>query len=490
MNPSDSITTSPSPAPVLDAATASRNRLVISLLLVSTFVVILNETIMGVAIPHLMHDLGITASTAQWLTTAFMLTMAVVIPITGFLLQRLNTRPVFILAMATFSLGTLVSALAPGLPVLIVGRIIQAVGTAIMMPLLMTTIMTLVPPESRGKTMGNISIVISVAPALGPTISGIILNHLTWRWMFWLVLPIALASLALGAMRIANVTTTNDAPIDVPSVILSALGFGGLVYGLNKLGEVAGASGPSAAWLPLIVGGAAIVAFVWRQLSLQRKERALLDLRTLNSKNFTVAVAALAVCMMSLFGSFILLPIYMQNVLGMDPLKTGLLLLPGGLAMGLMAPSVGRIYDRHGPTLLSVPGTVMVSAVLWYMTTMSEHTTSLQLLIAHVVLSVGLAMTFTPIFTAGLGSLPPRLYSHGSALVGTIQQLAGAAGAALLIALMSLKSADLVAQGLPAVSATAGGIRMAFVWGAVISMFAIVATFFLKKPDNGDVSHG
>lgn len=488
MNPIESPSSPPMLGAAPDAATASRNRLVIGLLLVSSFVVILNETIMGVAIPHLMHDLGITASTAQWLTTAFMLTMAVVIPITGFLLQRLNTRPVFILAMTTFSLGTLVSALAPGLPVLIIGRIIQAVGTAIMMPLLMTTIMTLVPPDSRGKTMGNISIVISVAPALGPTISGIILNHLTWRWMFWLVLPIALASLLLGAMRISNVTTTNDAPIDIPSVILSVLGFGGFVYGLNQLGDVAGDSGPFPAWLPLVVGVAGLVVFVLRQLSLQRHERALLDLRTLKSKNFTIAVVALAICMTSLFGSFLLLPIFMQNVMGLDPLKTGLLLLPGGLVMGLMAPSVGRIYDRHGPTLLSVIGTVMVSGVLWFLTTMTETTPVPALLTAHVVLSVGLALTFTPIFTAGLGSLPARLYSHGSALVGTIQQLAGAAGAALLIALMSLKSAALMTQGISPVLATAGGIRTAFVWGAVISMFAIVATVYLKKPPSGEGS--
>ena len=176
----------------------ARNRLVINLLLVSSFVVILNETIMGVAIPRLMASLGVTASAAQWLTTAFLLTMAVVIPMTGFLLQRLHTRPIFILAMSLFSIGTLAAALAPGLEVLVLARVIQASGTAIMLPLLMTTIMTLVPPETRGKTMGNITTVISVAPAIGPVLSGVILNYLHWRWLFVLVLPIALASLWLG----------------------------------------------------------------------------------------------------------------------------------------------------------------------------------------------------------------------------------------------------------------------------------------------------
>src|SRR5690606_9766950 len=168
---------------------AARNRLVIAVLLVSTFVVFLNETIMSVAIPHLMNDLGVTASAAQWLTTAFLLTMAIVIPITGFLLQRINTRPIFMLAMSVFTLGTLACALAPGLEMLIAGRVVQAIGTAIMMPLLMTTVMTLVPPEGRGKTMGNISIVMAVAPAIGPTIGGFILGHFDWRFMFYFTLP-------------------------------------------------------------------------------------------------------------------------------------------------------------------------------------------------------------------------------------------------------------------------------------------------------------
>ena len=205
-----------------DTAFSPRDRLAITILLISTFVVILNETIMAVALPRLMDDLSVSASAAQWLSTAFMLTMAVVIPVTGFLIQRMHTRPVFIMAMAAFSAGTLLCALAPGLNALIVGRIVQAVGTAIMVPLLMTTVMTLVPPATRGATMGKLSIVISVAPAIGPTISGIILDFLDWRWIFGIVLPIALAALVLGARRIPNVSEPRYAPVDVLSVPLAA----------------------------------------------------------------------------------------------------------------------------------------------------------------------------------------------------------------------------------------------------------------------------
>lgn len=464
------------------ATDAARDRLVIGLLLISAFVVILNETIMGVALPHLMVDLSISASLAQWLTTAFLLTMAVVIPITGFLIQRLDTRTVFLVAMVSFSVGTLICALAPDFAVLVGGRVVQAVGTAIMMPLLMTTVMNLVPPESRGRTMGNISIVISVAPAIGPTISGIILNYLDWRWMFWLVLPIALASLLLGWLRIVNVTTPRYAPLDVVSVVLAALGFGGLVYGLSAIGEaVAGHQGPPV-WMPIVGGSAVIVLFVWRQLTLQKHDRALLDLRTFGSPVFTVAVIMLAIAMMALFGTIILLPIYMQNVLGLDPLGTGLLLLPGGLLMGIMAPFVGRLYDRYGPLPLLVPGAVITSGVLWGMTLLDEHSAIQWLLAAHVSLCAGLALLFTPLFTAGLASLPQRLYSHGSAVVGTLQQVAGAAGIALFVSLMTIESSRRLAQGADTVAATAGGIHAGFLCGAIISVLLVVAAVFVRRP--------
>lgn len=473
---------------------AARNRLVIAILLVSTFVVFLNETIMSVAIPHLMGDLGVTASAAQWLTTAFLLTMAVVIPVTGFMLQRLNTRPIFLIAMAIFSTGTLLCAVAPGLELLVAGRVVQAVGTAMMMPLLMTTVMTLVPPEARGKTMGNISIVMSVAPAIGPTIGGFILANMHWRWMFILVLPIALGALLLGARRIQNVSTPRYAPLDVLSVILSATAFGGLIYGLSSVGEsVAHSDQPALVplWVPIVVGALAMAIFVWRQLRLQRDNKALLDLRVFRSRNYTISVSMMLVAMMALFGTVILLPIYTQRVLGLDTLQTGLLLLPGGLIMGLLGPVVGRLYDRFGPTVLAVPGAILVSAVLWALTLVGQDTVPWALLAGHIVLSVGLALIFTPVFTSSMGSVRMELYSHASAVLGSAQQLAGAAGIALFIALMTIRTAALSAEGVEPTEALAGGIRLAFLVGAVISLFAIVAAFMIRRPPAAPgMSHG
>lgn len=468
---------------------AARNKLVIAILLVSTFVVFLNETIMSVAIPHLMVDLGVTASAAQWLTTAFLLTMAIVIPITGFMLQRINTRPIYMAAMAIFSVGTLICALAPGIELLITGRVVQAVGTAIMMPLLMTTVMSLVPPEGRGKTMGNISIVMSVAPAIGPTIGGFILSQFDWRFMFYFTLPIAVGALVLGAIKIRNVSTPRYAPLDVLSVILSALAFGGLVYGLSSLGEGAEHGSAIPSWAPIAVGVVGMALFVWRQFGLQQDNNALLDLRTLQHRNYTLSLITIAIAMVALLGTSILIPIYTQSVLGLDTLQTGMMLLPGGLIMGVLGPVVGRLYDKVGPRPLLVPGVVAVTAVMWALTTVSQHTAIWQVIAGHVVLSIGLAFTFTPLFTTALSSVPPRFYSHASAILSSVQQVAGAAGIALFVAVMSLRSAAEAASGEAPLDALAAGIRAGFLCGAIVSMGMVVSAWFVRK-GNGDAPGG
>jgi DHA2 family lincomycin resistance protein-like MFS transporter len=207
---------------------------------------------MSVAIPRLMVDLGIPATSAQWLTTAFLLTMAVVIPITGLLMQRFHTRQVFLIAMSLFVIGTVVATVSPGFELLLVARVIQASGTALMVPLLMTTAMTLEPPETRGRRMGSITVVISVAPAIGPTISGLVLNALPWRFLFAIILPVAVAALIVGAVRMPNVTEPRPTPIDALSVVLSAVGFGGLVFGLSHFGESGGTLDPTVL-APLVV---------------------------------------------------------------------------------------------------------------------------------------------------------------------------------------------------------------------------------------------
>jgi len=337
-----------------------------------------------------------------------MLTMAVVIPTTGFILQRFTTRQVFIAAMTAFSLGTLVALVAPGFSVLLVGRVIQAAGTGIMMPLLMTTIMNVVPAQSRGRMMGRVGLVISLAPAIGPTLAGAVLDAFNWRALFAIVLPIALISLGMGAKWMTNLGETRKAPLDVLSIPLAALGFGGIVFGLSQFGGEGGAGGTTGV-IALVVGAVSLALFVWRQLVLQRVDDALLDLRVFRSANFSLAVIIMTILALSMFGTLTLLPQYLQNVAGLSALESGLILLPGSVLMGLLGPIMGRVYDAKGTRPLLIPGTILVSASLFFYSTVGEHTVWWLLIIVQAAINAANAILLEASMSfVGLGIAPPE----------------------------------------------------------------------------------
>ncbi|WP_436763401.1 MDR family MFS transporter [Streptosporangium sp. V21-05] len=462
-------------------ATPGRTPAVIRLLVLATFVVILNETIMINAIPRLMSALHITEQTAQWLSTAFMLTMAAVIPVTGWFLQRVSTRGAYATAMGLFLLGTALAAVAPSFEVLLGARIIQASGTAVMMPLLMTTLMQVVPESDRGRVMGTVSLAISVAPAMGPTVSGVILQLGSWRLLFAVVLPIAALITWRGLKQLKNVGEPEFSTVDWLSVVTAAAGFGGLVYGLSRFegGDVAFATSIVAAGL------AAIAVFVFRQLSLQKRGVPLLDLRTLRYRTYTVSLILMSVAFMAMLGSMVLLPLYLQNVRELSALQAGLLVMPGGLAMGLLGPVVGRLFDRFGGRVLVIPGAIGITLALTGFALVTMTMPFWQLLGLHALLMVSLAATFTPVFTLGLGAVPPPLYSHASSILSTLQQVFAAFGTALVITVMSARADVLKSEGTTEVLATLGGMRLAFVIGAVLSVVVVVTALLLPARADG-----
>jgi DHA2 family lincomycin resistance protein-like MFS transporter len=385
--------------------------------------------------------------------------------------------------MSLFTTGTLACAVAPAFGLVLVGRVIQASGTAIMLPLLMTTVMQLVPPSRRGAIMGNISMVISVAPALGPTMAGLVLHFASWRGVFAMMVPIGLTMLIVGARRIVNVNEPTRVPLDIWSIPLTVLGFGGLVYGLSLIGD--SRVPPAELVTAFSIATLALVAFVVRQLLLARHDRALLDLRAFQHTAFTISVVVMALAMMALFGTVIMLPLILQQALHLEPLSVGLILLPGGLLMGVLGPVSGRLYDRVGPRPMMLPASVVVAGVFWLLSMIQLTTPWWLILACHMVMSACFAFMFTPLLTSALGSLRPELYPHGSAIVGTVQQLAGAAGTALFITMMSTTAAARAAVGSSAVDATAAGVQAAFMCGAVLSLLAIGASFLIRRTDQG-----
>jgi DHA2 family lincomycin resistance protein-like MFS transporter len=465
--------TKSSPAGADNTALPAEVKVILTVLVGSALVMFLNETILSVALPSIMEDFQIPATTAQWLTTGFMLTMAVVIPATGWILQRFTTKQVFLTAVSSFLVGTLVAAAAPTFTVLLVGRIVQAVGTSLIMPLLMTVAMTVVRANRRGSVMGVISIVMSVAPALGPTVSGFVLNRFTWHWLFWFVAPLIVVALVVGALFIRNIGETARAPFDPLSVVLAALGFGGLVYALSTLGtDLPVAVGVA------VVGVIALALFVWRQLKL---ETPLLDLRPFTIRNYTLSVVVALLLMGTLLGVVMVLPIYLQTALGVTALVTGLLLMPGGLASGLLAPFIGRLYDRVGPRPLVIPGALLLLGAVWAMTRLDIASTITEVIAMHIVFSLGLALMMTPLMTTALGSLPKHLYGHGSAILNTLQQLAGAAGTAILIAALSFGTRAAAAGGADLAQATADGAHTAFIVAGIMAILVLLASPFVTR---------
>ncbi|MGW3997384.1 DHA2 family efflux MFS transporter permease subunit [Amycolatopsis sp. NPDC004772] len=454
----------------------ARSGLLIGTLVLSAFVMILNETILSVALRDLTVDLRVPTTTVQWLTSGFLLTMAVVIPTTGFMLERFSPRQVFLFSMAAFSLGTLLSALAPGFGLLMAGRVVQACGTAVMLPLLMTTVMRLVAPERRGATMGTITIVIAVAPAIGPTIGGAVLP-LGWRWMFWIVLPLAIAALVAGGLLLRIGSERRQVPLDVPSVLLSAIGFGGVLYGLSSSGEQAGAEPAVPGWVPIVVGVAALVVFTWRQLRLQRRDRALLDLRPFTHRSFVVALVLTGLLFVCLIGAAaILLPLYLQTVLHTSTFVSGLAVLPGGLVLGLLGRPVGALFDKVGSRPLVIPGAAAMAASLWLFAVLGPDSPLIAVIGIHVLMMAGLGLMMTPLFAESLGVLPEHLYSHGSAILSTLQQVAGALGTAMFVTVATIGSHDTTAA-----SPDASGLRAAFIVAGVVGLIAFAGTWLIRR---------
>lgn len=480
------LTTSPAtgagaPAVPSDGRLAPGSAMIIGLLMVSAFVVLLNEMMLGVALPTLISDLDITPTTGQWLTTAYLLILAVLIPATGFVLRRFNTRPIFLTSMTLFLIGTVIAVIAPGFSVLLAGRILQAVGTAVFVPLLITTTMRLVPVSRRGRMMAIVTAVPAIAPAVGPAVSGLILSQLSWRWLFILMLPIIVATLILAAVKLRNVTVPERATLDGVSLLLSIVGFGSLVYGLASIGESVSGHAPINPYLPILIGVIGVAAFVYRQVWLQRHRDPMLNMRIFTTRAYVLPTIVMTFLPMMGFAITIVLPLILAGVLGLTTLQMGLFLFPGGAMIAIVSALGGRIYDKVGPRPLAIPGSILWVASIWFLTTITENTSVWLALGVYLILTGAQAMMWAPMTTSALSSLPDNLYAHGTAALSTIQQLAGAIGTAILISAYTIGANDTHSGALNLDQSTDAG-RAAFTVAAILALGAVIGSLLVKKP--------
>ncbi|WP_342007356.1 MDR family MFS transporter [Bacillus sp. YBsi01] len=455
--------------------TAPYNRsVIVGILLAGAFVAILNQTLLITALPHIMNDFNIDANKAQWLTTSFMLTNGILIPITAFLIEKFTSRTLLISAMSIFTAGTIVGAFAPNFPVLLTARIIQAAGAGIMLPLMQTVFLTIFPIEKRGRAMGMVGLVISFAPAIGPTLSGWAVEAFSWRSLFYIIFPIAVIDLLLAIILMKNVTTLRETQIDILSVILSTLGFGGLLYGFSSAGSSGWTS--TEVLTSLLVGAVALIFFISRQMKLKKP---MLEFRVFSFGIFSLTTLLGTLVFALLIGTETILPLYTQKVRGVSAFDTGLMLLPGAVVMGMMSPFIGRIFDKIGGKGLAMTGFFIILLTSLPFMNLTDSTSLIWIVVVYTARLLGTAMIMMPVTTAGINALPRHLIPHGTAMNNTVRQIGGSIGTALLVSIMSSQAAH--ANTSAPANAALHGMNAAFVVAACIALAGFLLSFTLKK---------
>ncbi|ASE33353.1 DHA2 family efflux MFS transporter permease subunit [Mammaliicoccus sciuri] len=409
----------------------SRNKILVAMMF-GMFIAILNQTLLNVALPVINNEFSISASTGQWLMTGFMLVNGILIPISAFLISKYSYRRLFLIAMTLFTIGSIICALSFNFPMMMTGRVIQAVGAGVLMPLGSNVFMTIFPPEKRGAAMGTLGIAFILAPAIGPTLSGWIVQNYHWNIMFYGMFAIGLVAIFISFFWFRIYQKTSNPKPDVQGIIFSTLGFGLLLYGFSEAGNDGWTS--LTVSLSLIIGVIFTALFVIREV---RMKNPMLDMSALKYSGFTLTTIINVIVTMSLFGGMILLPIYLQNLRGFTPLDSGLLLLPGSLIMGFMGPIAGKMLDSFGIKPLALIGLTIMTFATWELTQLNMDTPYTTILVIYIVRSFGMSFIMMPIMTAGMNSLPQRLIPHGNAISNTVRQLAGSIGTAILVTVMT-----------------------------------------------------
>lgn len=450
-------------------------------LLIGTFIALLDETILNVAFAQLGVDLHVSISTIQWLGTAYMLTIGILVPVVAFLLKTFSTKKMFLSAMGLYVIGTIACGFSQSFTVLLIFRIAEAAGAGMLMPIMINTITEIFPPARRGTALGIVMMVVVIAPGIGPTISGLILQSFNWHYLFFITLPFAILVIILGAIGIKNVSELTKPKIDILSIVLSTIGFGGLIFGVCSI-ENKGFFNVTVE-VSLLCATVGLILFSKRQLSLKQP---MLELRAFKYPMFTLGTIMIFITFMIPFAINIVLPTYMQDALGQTPFIAGLILLPGCVANGICSPLTGRLYDKIGARPLLTAGFAVLSAAMLFFSHITASTNVLTLIPIHVCMCLGISLIVTATQVNSLNQLPKNFGPSGVAILSTTQQIAAAFGSSIFIGLMgTIQTHNLLGIKKPSISqrhtAITAGVDTAFTIALVVAIIGFILTFFIKR---------
>ena len=453
-------------------------------LIIGAFFAILNETLLNIALTTLMNEFSISVAQVQWMATGFMLMMGVVVPISAVLLQWFTTRQMFLSTMFIFTFGTAICAIAPNYTILLTGRFIQAIGTGLLIPIIFNTFLFIYPPHRRGAIMGMVGFVIMFAPAIGPTLSGVIVHYLGWRFLFITVIPFAAFSILFAYKYLQNVSEVTKPKIDWLSIFLSTLGFGGVVFGFSSVGDKEAAFLDPTVYVSILVGTISLILFCIRQLKL---EEPVLDIRVFRYPMFTLGVLFFFIIVMAMFSSEIILPIYMQGPLALSAATAGLVLLPGSLLNGLLSPFMGHLFDKIGPKKMMIPGSIFLCVTMFIFSRLDMETPVWVIGACYIVLMISISAMLMPAETNGLNQLPKKLYPHGTAIVSTLQPVAGAIGVSAFISIMSARQKSVLSKEshpndpYTINEALVSGVELVYFISLGFAIVALVMSFFVYR---------
>lgn len=464
--------------------TTRRRNFIVAVMLISAFVAILNQTLLNTALPSIMRELNINESTSQWLVTGFMLVNGVMIPLTAYLMDRIKTRPLYLAAMGTFLLGSIVAALAPNFGVLMLARVIQAMGAGVLMPLMQFTLFTLFSKEHRGFAMGLAGLVIQFAPAIGPTVTGLIIDQASWRVPFIIIVGIALVAFVFGLVSISSYNEVKYTKLDKRSVMYSTIGFGLMLYAFSSAGDLGFTS-------PIVIG-ALIISMVIIYLFIRRQfniTNVLLNLRVFKNRTFALCTISSMIIMMSMVGPALLIPLYVQNSLSLSALLSGLVIMPGAIINGIMSVFTGKFYDKYGPRPLIYTGFTILTITTIMLCFLHTDTSYTYLTVVYAIRMFSVSLLMMPINTTGINSLRNEEISHGTAIMNFGRVMAGSLGTALMVTLMSFGAKIFLSTSPSHLTATeikqqsiAIGVDISFAFVAVLVMAAYVIALFIREP--------
>lgn len=443
-------------------------------IMIATIASSMLATALTTALPPIVKDLNISITMGQWLTSGYSLAMAIMMPLTAFLINRFPTKKLYCSAIVIFIVGLIICCMAPTFPIMMIGRIVQASGNGILTSMAQVITLSIFPSEKKGSAMGWYGLSVGAAPVIAPTIAGIMVDQVGWRMIFVAAAVIMVIGLVYAIAVLGNVLDNEAVKFDVGSFVLSAIAFGGVTLGIGNIGNY-GLMGMQT-YIPLILGIVGSVLFVRKQMHLKEP---FLDVRILSNRDYAISVIGSMLLYFIMMGSSILLPLYVQQVKGLSATTSGLVALPGSLAMAIISPFAGKLFDKLGIKILLFSGSVclIVSNLCMYFITLD--TSVWFAAVFNVVRSVAIGCLMMPLVTWGAGSIDTRKTSHATALLTSLRTISGAIGSAVFVAVMTVATSYKVKQ--LGDDASMYGMNMAYAAMALSSLLLLVVAIVVCK---------